>query len=77
MNGISKNTYEKMDTDSKLNVLFDYASASHQCVQSQDERIEALNHKFDRRKRIDTAVSGISGFVGGAVVVFIKWVTGK
>jgi len=75
-NGISKETYTGMDTGSKLNVLFDYAIESHRCAHANEEKIEELDKKFDRRKRMDTAVSGASGFVGGAVMVFVKWVVG-
>ena len=76
-NAISKETYKGFDVDSKLNVLFDYAIESHRCAMANEEKIEILDKKFDRRKRFDTAVSGASGFIGGAVMVFIKWVAGK
>ncbi len=76
-NGITKDTYKGMDTDSKLNVLFDYALESYHCACANEEKIEELDKKFDRRKKIDTAVSGASGFVGGAVMVFVKWMVGK
>ena len=76
-NTISKETYKGFDVDSKLNVLFDYAIESHRCMNTNKEKIEALDKKFDRRKRFDTAVSGASGFIGGAVMVFVKWVVGK
>lgn len=75
--GISRETYAGMDADSKLNVLFDYAIESHRCVRENEVKIEELVQKFDRRKRFDTAVSGASGFIGGAVMVFFKWVAGK
>ena len=76
-NSISKETYKGFDVDSKLNVLFDYAIESHRCAVINEEKIEALDEKFDRRKRFDTAVSGATGFIGGAVMVFFKWVAGK
>ena len=76
-NTISKETYKGFDVDSKLNVLFDYAIESHRCAVDNEERIEKLDKKFDRRKRVDTAVSGATGFIGGAMMVFFKWVVGK
>jgi len=76
-NTISKETYKGFDVDSKLNVLFDYAIESHRCMNINREKVEALDKKLDRRKRVDTAVSGATGFIGGAVMVFFKWVAGK
>ena len=76
-NSISKETYKGFDVDSKLNVLFDYATESHRCAVINEEKIEALDKKFDRRKRVDTAVSGAYGLIGGALMVAIKWVAGK
>ena len=76
-NTISKETYKGFDVDSKLNVLFDYAIESHRCAKDNEEKIEELDKKFDRRKRLDTAVSGVYGLIGGALMVFVKWVVGK
>jgi len=76
-NSISKETYKGFDVDSKLNVLFDYAIESHRCAKDNEEKIEELDKKFDRRKRLDTAVSGVYGLIGGALMVFVKWVVGK
>lgn len=76
-NGISRDTFDGMDVDSKLGVLFDYAKLANEKQCATAAQVEALKQKFDRRKRLDTAVSGASGFMGGAVVVFVKWVIGK
>lgn len=59
---ISKETFEQLDADSKLNVLFDLIVASNTTRQALDE-------KLDRKKRIDTTVSAFFGFVGGALAV--------
>ena len=75
-NGISRETYTGMDADSKLNVLFDLQQENHACSCETRDRLEILENKYDRRKRFDTAVSGASGFVGGALMVFIKWIMG-
>ena len=69
MNGISRETYEQMDQDSKLNVLFDYALESHKCACDVQGRIEKLEKKVDRRKRFDTSVSAVTGVIGGFLAV--------
>lgn len=76
-NGITRDTYARMDVESKLNVLFDYAIESHRCACANEEKIEELDKKFDHRKRMDTTISGGAGFIGGALMIFIKWVMGK
>jgi hypothetical protein len=62
MNGISRETFCEMDTDSKLGVLFDYQ-------QEAIKRVSELEDKFDRRKKFDTAVSSFMGLVGGVLAV--------
>jgi len=76
-NSITKETYAGMDSESKLNVLFDFAHESHECATDTRDKLEALEKKFDRRKRFDTAVSGATGLIGGAVMICVKWVVGK
>jgi hypothetical protein len=76
-NGISRDTYLGMDVDSKLNVLFDYAQKQHDKSCATSDQLEALSDRFEKRKRVDTAVSGASGFIGGALMVFVKWIIGK
>lgn len=60
MNGITRETFEQMDTDSKLNVLFDY-------IVSGRVKMEELNEKLDKKKRVDTTIAGISGMIGGII----------
>ena len=68
--GISKETFKGFDTDSKLNTLFDYTI---------DTRIDVseIRVQITKRKKIDTTVAGMMGLVGGAAVMFGKWVMGK
>lgn len=65
-NNISRETFQGMDTDSKLDVLFDY-----NVMMCQD--IQALK----KRKKIDTIVSGGMGFLGGFTAVLAKAVFWK
>jgi len=60
-NNISRETYEGMEVESKLDVLFDYSVAM--C-----DDIQALK----KRKKIDTVFSGGMGFVGGFTAVLAK-----
>lgn len=73
MNGVGKDTFRQMDSDSKLNVLFDYVHDLHEGKCLQDEKIE----KLENRKRFDTTTSAVSGFIGGIVAVIGKWVLFK
>lgn len=57
-NGITRETFEGMDIDSKLSVLFDYAKESHRCSCE-------LEAKFDKRKKSDAIMSAGGGLVGG------------
>lgn len=58
MNTITRETFEGMNTDSKLNVLFDYLVDSNQ-------RLQIL----EKRKRFDTAFSGTMGVIGGFIAM--------
>mgnify|MGYP003145857774 CR=1 FL=1 len=60
MNGldITKETFEKADTDTRLSLLFDIVVASH-------NDISALK----KRKRFDTTISSVSGAIGGALAL--------
>lgn len=41
------------------------------------EALEDLMEKFKQRKRIDTAIAGITGFVGGSITMAGKWLAIK
>jgi hypothetical protein len=66
-NGISRDTFDGMDVDSKLGVLFDYALESHSCACDMRDKMEALENRFEKRKRVDTAVAGAGGVIGGVL----------
>lgn len=62
-NGIEKATFDKMDVDSKLGVLFDYA-------QQNIEAIEELKQQKSFHKFCSTA----GGVIGGVIAALgIKW----
>lgn len=61
MNGlsISKDNFEKLPVEAKLDVIFD-------CL-------EEISGKLKRSRKIDTAVSGVTGFLGGALTIISNW----
>jgi len=63
---ISRETFQGMETGSKLDVLFDYSL-------TMCEDIQALK----KRKKIDTVISGGMGFVGGFTAMLAKMVFWK
>lgn len=67
MNNIARETFQVMDEASKLNVLFDYARESNECSCRLERRIDCLEKRFERGKKIDSTVAGIMGLIGGAV----------
>lgn len=62
MNIISRETFGDMNTDSKLNVMFDLHMDTNQ-------RLQILEKKVDRRRKYDTALAGITGLIGGFFAV--------
>ncbi len=63
MNGaaITKDTFDGMDTDSKLSVLFDLSQDTH-------KQLTALT----KRKRVDKALSVTGGIIGGFAAMIGK-----
>ena len=60
MNGkISKKTFEDMDRDSKLSVLFDYATSTYNMI--------------EKRKKVDKALALSGGFMGGFIAIAAKY----
>ena len=60
---ISKETFERMDIDSKLNTLFDITV-------SIDQRLQNL----ENRKLFNTTLSAFTGAIGGFLAIIAKWV---
>lgn len=67
MNGISKETYRDMQDSDKLNVLFDLHKDTQKCVCDTQEDLIRLEKKVDKKRKIDTTVAAIAGFIGGAI----------
>ena len=65
-NNISRETFCGMETDSKLDVLFDYSVA-------MGEDIKILK----KRRKLDTVVSGGFGFFGGFSAMLAKFMLWK
>ena len=63
---IEKETFEGMDTNSKLGVLFDYT-----------QQIYCKLEKLEGRKKTDKALSLFGGIMGGVLAVFGKWMFWK
>lgn len=66
MNVIERETYEHLNLDDKVNVLFDY-------VKYLSKKAEETNEKLDRKAKVDTTMSAVMGFVGGIVAVIGKF----
>ena len=70
MNAISKETFTSLDTDSKLNVLFDYVIELHKCACANEIRTTKMEGKF-------AVVATVFGVLGAVVVSVGKWLLGK
>lgn len=83
--GMSKDTFVKLkDTDAKLEALFEVLTEFVVVNLDQDEkcsgRVKECNEHFakiEKRKAMDTTVSGVMGLIGGMLVWFVKWVVGR
>jgi hypothetical protein len=69
-NGISKDTFRGMDTDSKLGVLFDYSHDNYHSIEGMKTSIEALK----KRPFVDKCLSFAGGAIGGFLAALgLKW----
>ena len=64
--GVSRESFESMATDSKLDILYDVAFDTHR-------RVMAL----EKRKRLDKIASITGGIIGGFVAVITKGIFWK
>ena len=76
MNGITPETFKEYSIDNKLNTLFDLGQATYEQSVSGDEKLSNRVEKLENRKKRDTAVSSMSGFVGGAFTVVMAKIFG-
>ena len=71
MNGISRETFDTLDDAGKFGVIFDYLKLNHECACDTKTKLETLERRFERKKRVDSAVAAGGGLVGG----FIAWIS--
>jgi len=69
MDLLPRETYQRMPTDSKLDVLFDMATETYKCNCAVSDKFLALEKKVDKRKPFDTSVAGGSGLIGGFLAI--------
>lgn len=67
MDGITRETFEAMLVDSKLNILFDLAQDQYKCFCKTEIQLTALDKRLNKRKKIDTTSATIAGFFGGII----------
>lgn len=77
MDGITKETFIGMDTDSKLNVLFDYALHTCDTAQLAHDFAEKLDKRISKGHRVDMFFAGCMGFIGGLVGFFSRSILAK
>ena len=69
-NGISKDTFRGMDTDSKLGVLFDYSHDNYHSIEGMKASIDVLR----KRPLFNKCLSFAGGAVGGFLAALgLKW----
>lgn len=82
MNGITKETFKDADTDTKLDILFDYRYEDHMNIKKildllsqHPKNCQTRFEKLESRSVKDTLLSAGFGFVGGfaAMAAKLKW----
>lgn len=68
-NGIEKDTFQGMQTEAKLNVLFDYVREIRDKPECQIGKCEPRLKKLEDRKWKDRGISSASGLFGGFIAV--------
>jgi len=72
MDGISKETFEQMDADSKLNVLFDYAVTAFETAKALDEKVDDLNKKALKWGGVGGIAAAIAGYLASLFINHIS-----
>ena len=67
---ITRETFSQMDSDSKLNVLFDYAVNASEVAKTAYKSTEEIKEVCRRHKKFESGTAGLMGFVGGLVGFF-------
>ena len=74
MNGIeiSKDTFESLQVEDKLNALFDVAVTTLEYQKKQVEKCDKRFGVLEKRKLKDTSIGAGSGMIGGFLAVIAK-----
>jgi len=67
---ISRDTFIKLPVDNKMDVVFDLLVENKQDHEVIKSDVGKCNFEISKRKKIDTAMASMSGFVGGLVGFF-------
>ena len=88
LNGIEKATFQGMEVEDKLNVLFDYHVSMHnlvyrllseQCPKQHNdcgermEKAEGRIDKIEHQRWMNITASSFGGIIGGFVAMVSKW----
>ena len=81
--GVTKSTFEQASSKTQMLLLFDLLTKTNEIISdhvtdqktSQKERLQGCNDRFiklEKRKKVDVAVAGAGGFIGGFIAVIAK-----
>lgn len=70
--GMTKETFRELDSNGKLLVLYDLQNEANACACETLKRLEELEIKYNRGKKIDTGLSSVFGFIGGFVGILLN-----
>ena len=67
---ISRDTFVKLPIENKLDIVFDLFTENKQDHETIKSDVGKCNFEISKRKKIDTTMAGMTGFVGGLVGFF-------
>jgi len=73
MNGITRQTFDDMETHSKLGVLFDYLQETRENTEIICKKHHKRISKLENRRKFDTVIAGSSGLFGGFIAMLARW----
>jgi len=76
MDGISKETFDRAETDIKLSILFDYLTEIHDQQKRQFEKGNKRFETLEKQKTKAYTIGGIAGLIGGFIAVLTKKILG-
>lgn len=69
---ITRETFEAMNIDTKLNVLFDFAACACTDAATAAKTAQELKDKLHKKAKFDSGIAGSLGFLGGLVGFFAQ-----